>query len=99
MLTNEESEQEIRLVSLRFNRNPVETRASDVTREDASAHVAYYFQPRYKSQQSICSERMPRTRRKFLPRRIVFGKTRTVFFDARFLCDRTFFGMVERGRN
>lgn len=99
MLTNEESEREIRPVSLRFNRNPVETRASDVTREDASAHVAYYFRPRYKFQESVRSERMPRTRRKFLSRRIVFGKTRTVFFDARFLCDRTFFSMVERDRN
>lgn len=38
---------------------------------------------------------MPRTRRKFLRRRIVFGKIRAVLFDARFLCDRTFFGGVE----
>lgn len=86
MPTNEESEREIRLVSrlvsLRFKTATPWKRVRAVSPRKTHRrtwHITFSLATNPKS--LSVPKRMPRTRRKFLRRRIVFGKIRAVFFE------------------
>lgn len=74
MPTNEESEREIRLVSLRFKTATPWKRVRAVSPRKTHRrtwHITFSLATNPKS--LSVPKRMPRTRRKFLRRRIVFG--------------------------